>query len=64
MATARSMIVFEVDPTKPVPEIMDVIRIITQTIPGNRIHEEAILRGIRDEIEHRLKELEGAKQHA
>lgn len=55
MAQIMPVIRAELDPSRPVPEICAVINAVTPFHPGQ---EKAILKGVKDSIEVRLKQLE------
>ncbi|MBW7475959.1 hypothetical protein K0T92_14530 [Paenibacillus oenotherae] len=61
MAHIQPVIKIEIDPTKPVPEICAVIAAVLPYHPG---HEEAILRGVVEAVELRIKQLKGAAENA
>ncbi|GAV13228.1 hypothetical protein [Paenibacillus sp. NAIST15-1] len=54
MAQVQPIIRIELDPTQPVPEICAVIMAVTPYHPGQ---EKAILLGVQEAIEKRLKQL-------
>ena len=55
MAHIQPIVRIELDPSRPVPEICHVIMSVMPYHPGQ---EEAILRGVQEAIEKRLKQLE------
>ena len=59
MAHVQPIVRFELDPTHPVPEVCAVISALIPYHPGQ---EEAILRGVQEAIEKRLKQLKGAER--
>jgi len=54
MAQVQPIIRIELDPTQPVPEICAVIMAVIPYHPGQ---EEALLLGVQNAIEKRLKQL-------
>ncbi|EJW17005.1 hypothetical protein M5X00_05045 [Paenibacillus alvei] len=54
MAQVQPIIRIELDPTQPVPEICAVIMAVVPYHPGQ---EEALLLGVQNAIEKRLKQL-------
>jgi len=54
MAQVQPIIRIELDPTQPVPEICAVIMAVVPYHPGQ---EEALLLGVRNAIDKRLKQL-------
>lgn len=58
MAHVQPIIRCEIDPLKPVPEACAVINALLPYHPGQ---EEAILQGIKDAIDQRLKQLKGVE---
>lgn len=64
MPKIESIVRVEMDPYNPVPEICAVMLAVLPYNPGN---EEAILKGVQDVIQARLKRLEqmkGGTEHA
>jgi len=59
MAHIQPIVRIELDPSRPVPEICHVIMSVMPYHPGQ---EEAILRGVQEAIEKRLKQLKGAER--
>jgi len=59
MARVQPIVRVELDPTHPVPEICAVISALIPYHPGQ---EEAILRGVQEAIEKRLKHLKGVER--
>lgn len=52
MANIKNVVLVEIDPSRPVPEVCAVIASILPYHPGSK---ESILRGIQDAIELELK---------
>ena len=59
MANIQPIIRIEITPNRPVPEICAVIASVLPYHPGQ---EEAILKGIRDEIDKRIELLKGEEK--
>lgn len=60
MAVYQTLIRIDMDPAKPVPELIAAIQVMIQYNP---IHEVEILKGLQDTINKRLHQLEGGKQN-
>ncbi|MEF2969228.1 hypothetical protein V3851_25990 [Paenibacillus sp. M1] len=58
MAKMQTYIAADLDPSRPIPEACAVIEAL---IAHNRIHEEAILQGVKEAVEKRLQKLEELK---
>lgn len=58
MAKIQAILKCELDPYNPGPEIC---AIIDAMIANNQIHEEAILMGVIESAQNRLRQLEGIK---